>query len=365
MILRFYPQADSTIYELYPEKNAGLDAILDISKVISSTSSYNSRVVLNFDWDSINSLLTQRQVSPDSCSFTLKLYNAESREIPLNYALECYPIAQEWAMGVGRYGNLPETVVGVSWMYRTSAETPSSVWMTGSYPATVTGSWSVQPGGGTWYTTSLSTQSFNYEVGDISMDVSEASRLFLSNGLSRYGFIIKKSDQDEASSDLFSSIKFFSRETSTIYSPILEVGYDDSVYTGSLTDIDASQDLSVTVKNLRDQYTQGTVATLRIGAHYLYANPTFTTASLRYDDYRLPSGSQYAIYNAHTDDPVIEWSDYTLISANDQGNFFKLDLAGFQPERFYRIKVRIPDADVLGAYQEVFDKQWIFKVKRA
>ena len=54
MILRFYPTKDTTVYEQYPHKNTGLDAVLEINKTIINSSSYNSRVLLDFDYPAIS-----------------------------------------------------------------------------------------------------------------------------------------------------------------------------------------------------------------------------------------------------------------------------------------------------------------------
>jgi hypothetical protein len=64
MVLKFYPKKDATIYERYPTRNTGLDAILDISKVTvtsgssATTASYNSRALLDFDYARVAANIT-------------------------------------------------------------------------------------------------------------------------------------------------------------------------------------------------------------------------------------------------------------------------------------------------------------------
>ena len=57
MILRYYPTKDTTIYEKAPSTNAGIDEILEITKIPATgttggsvTGSYNSRILLDFDY---------------------------------------------------------------------------------------------------------------------------------------------------------------------------------------------------------------------------------------------------------------------------------------------------------------------------
>ena len=65
MILRFYPTKDATIYENDPERNTGMDQILEIIKVPASassgivTGSYNSRILLDFDYTAISSSIVR------------------------------------------------------------------------------------------------------------------------------------------------------------------------------------------------------------------------------------------------------------------------------------------------------------------
>ena len=120
MVLKFYPKKDTTVYELYPEKNTGLDAMLDISKIVANSSSYNSRILLDFDYTNVSASISSLGKNPNQFRYYLKLYVAEAKEIPADYELECYPLAASWTMGIGRFGNSPETKDGASWYYRDS-----------------------------------------------------------------------------------------------------------------------------------------------------------------------------------------------------------------------------------------------------
>ena len=349
------------MYEQYPQRNTGLDAILEISKTTINSSSYNSRVLLNFDYTAMSSSIVSLGYNPNQFKYALKLYVAEAEQIPVDYTLEAYPVYGTWDMGVGRFNNVPETTDGVSWYNRSSA---SSIWETSSFAALTTASWATTEGGGVWYTSSYATQSYSYTTSDMDMDITNIVRLVQSSSISWNGLIIKKSNADESSADLFNSLKFFSKDTHTVYLPVIEARYDDSVSTGTLSLINTEDDINLVITNLKSSYTEDSVPKFRISPRYRYPTPVFQTSSLYLASYRLPAGSQYAVYSAQTDDVVVGFSDYTKISDDATSNYIKLHLDSFQPERYYRLLIRVPNSGSTSTYQ-VYDQKWIFKVTRS
>ena len=362
MVLRFYPTKDATIYEAYPNKNTGLDAILELSKTITATGAYNSRILLGFDYQAISSSVAALGVNPKSCSYGLKLYTATANEIPSDYTIYAYPLGNSWDMGIGRNSNIPITTTGVSWLYRESEDITATSWPTGSYPANTTASWNGSVGGGFWYTSSVASQSFSYTTSDIDMDVNSIIRGVQSGSFPFHGFILKKDATDESSAKLFNSLKFFSKDTNTVYLPVLEVKYDDSVNAQTLSPINVNQENRIILTNLKKEYSENSRPILRISARPLYPTYVFTTQDVHLTEYRLPTGSQYAVYSAQSEDVVIDFSQYTKISDDASGNYIKLHLDSFQPERYYKLLFRVPNGD--GTY-EVYDNKWIFKVARS
>ena len=82
------------------------------------------------------------------------------------------------------------------------------------------------------------TQSFSYESSDIVMDVSESVSSWIDGDLPNNGFILKHDSSLENDTEDYGQLKFFSKETNTIYQPKLRIGWDDSTYnTGSLTEL--------------------------------------------------------------------------------------------------------------------------------
>jgi hypothetical protein len=109
-------------------------------------------------------------------------------------------------------------------------------------PSLLTASFSY--GGGTWYSSSYCSQSFSHQSSDIQMDVSSIISKWLNGTLPNNGFILFSSDELQATGSGF-TLKFFSQDTNTIYSPYLDVAWDDSEFiTGSIVTS------SVTINNI-------------------------------------------------------------------------------------------------------------------
>ena len=76
-------------------------------------------------------------------------------------------------------------------------------------------------------------------------------------------------------------LRFFSRETNTIFPPKLEVEWDDSSFsTGSLSDTLSSTDLenlTIYFKGLRDEYKQKSKVKFRLVGRELYPTRGFDT----------------------------------------------------------------------------------------
>ena len=359
MILRYYPTKDATIYEKYPNKNTGLDAILELNKEVDGSGSYNSRFLLDFDYDTISKNIISLGHNPNEFNYSLRLYVAEAKEVPVNYSLYCYAVSGSWDMGIGRYGSFPETVEGVNWYNRTTQP-----WSTGLFPVNVTGSWDVRAGGGNWYTNAVSSQSYTYTTSDANFDVTDIMRLAQSGSIDFKGFLIKKSNNDETSPDVFFSLKFFSKDTNTVYLPILEAKYDDSVNSQTLDLIDTNEEFNIVPINLKSHYSEKSTPIIRFGARYRYPVEVFTTSSVYLHRYRLPVGTQYAVYTATNDNIIIDFSDFTKVSDDSNSSYIKLHLDSFQPERYYRLLLKVPHSGSNSTY-DIYDEKWIFKVTRS
>ena len=204
------------------------------------TRRYVNRALVKFNLSEISKSISSGDIQ--SPKFTLKLKVAREENLPISYTLYSFPISQSWVMGDG-YLSDGGSNKGASWNYKDLYS--GSVWseitdtdgLTPidfiSDPSLTYQVWN--RGGGTWYTNSCSSQSFNYEAGDINMDVSNIVNEWIVGNIPNEGFILISSEETLASgSD--AGLYFFSKDTNTIYQPCLDVGWDDTTWvTGSVS----------------------------------------------------------------------------------------------------------------------------------
>lgn len=150
-----YPENDATIYERYPNRNTGIDQILEISKFTqgefrrdtdfkksSWERNYNSRILLKFNLYDVFEYLDNNAGVINSLSAKLFLYTAHAESLNDQYTLVAHPMLSDWKNGSGNFNDLPEITNGVNW--RTFNGVDSWDLTVGeSYYTSVTG-------GGTW-----------------------------------------------------------------------------------------------------------------------------------------------------------------------------------------------------------------------
>lgn len=370
-----------------------------------------SRILIQFDLSSISSSLLNGDIKNGS-KFSLKLKASSTSEVPLDYKVYAYPLSKSWDMGTGRYDTEGLGSFGASWYYNTTQNT-ASLWYsptssTVSYNFTdylLTSSFSTgsfKNGGATWYynvpanysqptsntsssfynvssasvyissfcSSSLSgsslicSQSYDYSTSDIYMDVTSIVKGWICGCIPNNGLILISSLELIQSNDINSTIRFFSKETNTIYQPYLDVKWDDSVYTtGSLVSLSGFNPYTVVVKNVTKDYKFGSVPRINIFAREKsplknfvkgYQQSQYLSSSL------LPSSSYYAIKDNESENFVIDFDDYTKLSCDGTIHYFRLDTTGLPVERYYRILIKTE----INGETLIFDNGNIFKVSR-
>lgn len=360
MIHSIFNIKDTTLYERYPVLNTGLDSVLEIGQTIDETSSYSSRALIKFDLTQLSATYASNLLT-QTASYYLKLTTTEPTEIPLAYTIYAYPISQSWNMGTGRYVTTATTSNGASWRNRLTSTSTGSAWITGSFATGTTGSWSTNPGGGVWFTASVHSQSFDYESADIFMDVTTTVRQWLAGTKTNEGFLLKLSSaQERDTTNPAGVLRFYSKDSNTIYGPRLEMRYSDVIYHTSYSIVDYSDEVVVNITNLQNQYAEDSTVRINISARPKYPTRTHATSSNYLDQYQLKSSSLYSVRDAHTDNVIIPFDDAnTAISADTRGSYFLLNLNSLVPERYYRILLK---SKVSSTEEYIYDKNWIFKV---
>ena len=248
-----------------------------------------------------------------------------------------------------------------------------------------TGSRSVT-GGGIWYRYSGEcSQSFSYESPDVNMDVTDIVNNWLNGTVPNNGLILKWSGSQEADSTTTGNINFFSSNANSIYSPKIEVRWDEQTndYGGTIQDyeeefeegtgtflypdvpidpitIDGTDDNYMFMIGLRKTYKETEKPRFRVAARERYITKTVSTTKTTQTNKLVPQGSgSYSIVDVETGETLIPFGDYSLLSTDALSNFFKLKLDGFINNRLYRVLLRLKTDD---NKLLIFDNGWEFKV---
>lgn len=370
-VYKLFPIADATIYSGYPTMNTGLDEILEASSNYKVTQlqvdgSYPqaSRFLIKFDQSEIQSLFSSR-IKTTPWQANLRCFVANSTNLSNTTTVSINALAEDWAMGTGKFLDSPENSNGVSWIYRNNSG--SGAWTTTNYTPGTTGSYNLSKnplstGGGVWYTGSEASQSFAYYSDlDINTNITSIVTNWSASTFQNYGVILRQSSSQEFIDNELSGVtlKYFSRDTHTIYPPQLEFKWDDSTYnTGSLTLLTTTPAV-VALDNNPGVFHTNSVNTFRVNAGLLNPRRVWQTASLYTINYALPANSYYAIKDLDTNEFVIDFdTTYTKLSCDSAGNYFTLYMNGLEPERYYKILIQT----TIDSSTVIFDNQHYFKI---
>ena len=343
---------DATVYLQQPNQNTGLDEILEVSKVYYGTVKDVSRALLKFDVEYLSKSLSDGSIKMKNAYLVMR--ETQSEEIPLDYTLYAYAVSGSWNMGKGtRFDEISTS--GVTWKYR-EGDTRSE-WLENNLAVGTTSNPN-DGTGGTWYTYNVASQSFSYSTADISMDVTNMLKAWMSGSVINDGMILKFPNEKENDVNDYGIIKLFSKETHTIHQPKIMIGWDDQSFeTGSLLPL-LSDNIKVGIKNLKSEYKVNTTISVRIFARELYPLKTFTN-SFAYNTIKyLPKNSYYQIKDFATNDIVIPFSDYSKISCDNDGNFITINFKNWEPDRVYKIEFKIDSANG----SQYFDDELTFSV---
>ena len=358
--------SNSITGEDYTNKNTGQDEILELKKVFFNRDfHYPTRVLIQFDTDEIESFISSSNVHTKDSSYKLNLRLWETKGtsgLSETYKIAAYPLSQSWSEGVGKEADEPKTTDGVSWKNRKYPAGGSEVkWnaYSSSISASVTTTYTssfIEGGGiskGSYIEADEVTQSFSAESPDINMDVTSIMKKWFSDTNKNYGFLLRLSGSRETSTGSFEDLKFFSRQTNTIYSPKIELKWDDHLpATGSNTGSMTALDLTGKVENylypihVREAYKETEQVKFRFGARKRYINKSFTTSVQTVSGSYFAEGSaSYSIIDMATNETMVPFSAYTTMSCDTTSPYFMQDLNGFEPNRAYKIMIKVNHND--------------------
>ena len=415
-----YPTKDTYIVELNKnsEKNFGGDGNLVLKKEFDGNSLKGvSRLLLEFDVSELSQSILSGEITNPQCY--LRLYEQKAVELSPAYQLKAFPLSGSWEEGSGVSEYNPNSSDGASWD-SSNEEFSHTSWSLSITPVTfmdmsasfsdatdtfssygqlpLSDSGSRSDGGGTWYVNEddgepinlgggfEASQSFSYESTDINMNITDIVNHWISGSIPNNGLIIKWEDSQEISNNYSGNINFFSSEANSIYSPKLEVRWDEHTndYTGTFEEyqeefgdgdgtfsypnipvenpiiIDGTDDNYMHMINLRKEYRETEKPRFRMIARERYEPKVVSTTKTKIINKLVPHGSgSYSIIDVETGESLIPFNEYSLLSTDEVSNYFNLKLDGFITNRLYRILLRLKLND--GRYR-IFDDGFEFKV---
>lgn len=350
---KFYTSSyDASVYLQQPDQNAGRDEILEVGKLYYGSTKDIHRALIKFDVSTLE--------TGSGWKTYLNLKAAKSEEIPLEYTIYANAVSQSWTMGTGtKFDNINSD--GVSWKYRNGVDTWQDNVTAGTAIFTPGTTGSANAEGGTWYTGSEASQSFNYESDDVRIDVTGIVNLWISGSLPNNGFIVRHGLTNESDTFDYGVLKFFSKETSTIYEPKLEVVWDDSSFvTGSLLPVTGSAEdgYKVVLTTLKTKYVKDSKIKIRVKGRDMFPSKSFGT-TFEYDQSKyLPTTTYYQLEDYVSGDVIIPFGNYTKISCDSTSNYFILDLVTLPVYRTYKLKLKIVESGI----STIIDDKLIFEI---
>ena len=380
-----FGKRDTTLYSggTTASRNTGIDEILEINKVVNNNGTVGnvSRVLIDFDLSFISKSIQDGKI-PSTAKYYLNLFDATSEEVEVEQPLHVYMVSGSWKQGSGKLDHDPVTDNGATYQYRDhEAKTP---WVTGS----------VLTEGGSWFTASngqyevSSSYDLTFDKKDVRADVTDLVNNFIysSSVYPNNGFIVKREDSgsygnnhatasfdfntgQEGDSSRLGNLKYFSRETHTIYPPKLEVEWDDSSWnSGSLSPLTSTdlERLKVYFKNMKTEYKEKSIVKFRVVGRELYPSSSFSATPSELGVKYLPSASvEYEVRDADTEEVIIPFGSGSRVSCDSDGNFFRVQMNGLQAERDYRFCIKVVSGSGTTDEQiNFYDDNYEFRVVR-
>jgi hypothetical protein len=349
----FRTTQDASIYEEYTGRNAGHDEILEVGKSAEGTKAVRS--LMQFDVASISESLSSGMI-PSNSLFELKLFVARADDLRVGQTIELNEVSRSWVEGSGYYyqnTNVPYTASrdtttgytendGVTWKNRQSG----SLWsVTGSeFIASPTVSGTIAD-----------------PVEDMTFDISEFVRSWVSGTIPNNGLLLKFPTTNESDTLNAGNIRFFSRQTHTVYAPVLTAKYNNQVYvTGSISGSNTAQTL-VTPRNLQPKYRKDEIVRVDLSVRDRYPLKTFNTVFSNYaGNQRLPQTSYFSIVDVQSNATIIPFDDYSRVNCDGSGSYFDFQVQGMYPGRYYKVKIKVVDA----LYTRIFDLGHHFSIEQ-
>lgn len=358
-VYKIFLEKTATLYSNSPLSNTGGDEIVELN---ADNNGGVSRFLSKVNTETLKEVIGDK-IGTAPFSASLDYYIAYATELPETFSLENIPVtitgSLEWDRGNGKKKDSPIDTSGVSWRYiKANEQEPWTDYITG----TVTGSYLAgNPGGGTWIESEKTEIRFtNYRPLDLHINVTDTITDIYNDQRENIGFITKLKNDLEISQNSNISLRYFGRNTHTIYPPCITLKWDDSVYNPG-TQLLLETDLAtVKILNNKGTYQEDSTQVFRLLGRPTYPKRRFRESSAYLQNYVLPQETYWGLKDEHTAEMAIDFQPSTKVSCDEDGSFFKIFMDGLQPERYYRILIK---TEIKGS-EIVIDDDNIFKIVR-
>lgn len=339
---------DATIYQRFPNLNAGLDEILEVGKLIKDTDTPNMyasgavRSLLNFD-------ISEGDYTA-SAEYYLNLYLANATNINRYQKIEICPISASWVEGSGYlYQNVKNVGDGVTWQTASVAFGTPTTWSNagGTVSTLLTASYQFSEIPLTSNVRINVTNLIAPIVAGLPTDEAISSGSASSLVPPFNGLLVRFPTADETNQNNVGNIKFFSGNTHTVFEPTLEVVWRDQTFTtGSLKPIPSSN-VSIIPKNLKESYIQGEVDKIYLVIRDKYPDKKFDATQRYRNTYYLPSESYYRLRDEVSEIEVHKFDAFSAINCDASGSYITLDTSGLNIGRFYSLDLKIKSGNLV------------------
>jgi len=318
---------DASIYNMYPNNNAGHDEILEIGKTTSIGDFSLARPGAIGDYLPVRGLIhfdLSNVTIPSQSVAYLKLFFATASNLDNEQILYAYPLSMSWSEGTGYFEQRPRNVSdGATW----NSSSKTVAWTTA---------------GGDFVTSSFGTATLQSQpLRDVVMDVTNIVQEISGSLITNYGFLLKLDDTTENDTTNKSNCRFFGVQTHTIFEPLLEIAYDSQVFnTGSLRAIPSSM-VEIASGTVRQEYVVGDTVVVDLVVRDKYPPKTFDTSARYKNKYYLPRTSYFEVTDVASGVVEIPADQYSAISCNGSTSTFSLATDRLHANRHYDIKIKV------------------------
>lgn len=316
MYKKFIANKDSFIDKKLGENNFGKDELLEIGRVVSSSAVYPKRALISFDISEISSSMASGLINSAS-QFELVIFSNQGENMLQDgFYVDAYVISSSWYEGTGSVSDNNESG-SVSWISASTA-----VWDTE---------------GGDYLSSPTASQYFPTSSGDISMDVTTIISQSINDEYNNYGFLLRL--RDESTLQNQDSKFLYSKDSYTIYDPVIYAKWNDVSTTASVSDSTNGTEYSITLKDAKDVYSIQELVYCELHTRLLDPTLTFDTSVGSLSSIPL-TNLAWSIVDSETKETVIPFSPYTSCSYDDSKNYWNIDMGVLQPNRTYELKLQ-------------------------